>query len=114
MIELAGNHVKRRMLHDRAELLDVCNIFSNASAMLRGRGLRRRQTACRPGLDRKMDHRDHQESDIAKGFELLPRRWVVECTFAWLGRCRRLAKDFEVTSAVALIYIAHIRRLVRA
>jgi len=56
-----------------------------------------------------------KRSDAAKGFELLPRRWVVERTFAWLGRCRRLAKDFEasVESAVAWILIAHIRRLAR-
>src|SRR5208337_1800098 len=54
-----------------------------------------------------------KRSDTAKGFEVLPRRWVVERTFAWLNRCRRLAKDFEttITSSVAWIFIAHIRRL---
>jgi transposase len=56
-----------------------------------------------------------KRSDAAKGFELLPRRWVVERTFAWLGRCRRLAKDFEasIESAMAWIFVAHIRRLTR-
>lgn len=56
-----------------------------------------------------------KRSDIAKGFELLPRRWVVERTFAWLGRCRRLAKDFEATiqSAKAWVFVAHIRLLTR-
>ena len=56
-----------------------------------------------------------KRSDNAVGFEVLPRRWVVERTFAWLGRCRRLAKDFEatITSAVAWFYIAHIRMLTR-
>jgi len=36
-----------------------------------------------------------KRSDRAGGFEVLPRRWVVERTFAWLNRCRWLAKDVE-------------------
>jgi Transposase DDE domain len=36
-----------------------------------------------------------KRSDDMKGFVILPRRWVVECTFSWFRRNRRLAKDFE-------------------
>ncbi len=45
------------------------------------------------------------------GFQVLPRRWVVERTFAWLGRHRRLSKDYEVLTATeeAWIYLAMIR-----
>ena len=35
----------------------------------------------------------------AKGFEVLPRRWIVERTFAWIGRYRRTSKDYEVLTA---------------
>jgi transposase len=61
-----------------------------------------------------------KRSDAAKGFVLLPRRWVVERTFAWLNRNRRLAKDFEasIESATTWLYIASVklmsRRLARA
>lgn len=44
-------------------------------------------------------------SDTAKGFEVLPKRWIVERTFGWLGRCRRLAKDFENLSRMALAFL---------
>lgn len=56
-----------------------------------------------------------KRSDTAKGFVILPRRWVVERTFAWLGRCRRLAKDWEksIASAEAWINVAHIRLTTR-
>jgi transposase len=56
-----------------------------------------------------------RRSDKAKGFEVLPRRWVVERTFAWLGRSRRLAKDWErsLESAIAWLFIANIRFMTR-
>lgn len=52
-----------------------------------------------------------KRSDQMTGFVVLPRRWIVERTFAWLGRNRRLAKDFETStaSASAWILIASIR-----
>lgn len=56
-----------------------------------------------------------KRSDTAKGFELLPRRWVVERTIAWLGRCRRLAKDFENLNrnSLAFLKLAAIRLMLR-
>ena len=51
----------------------------------------------------------------AVGFEILPKRWIVERTFAWISRNRRLARDFEryATTVVAFVRIAMIRMMLR-
>jgi len=56
-----------------------------------------------------------RRSDKAKGFEVLPHRWIVERTFGWLGRYRRLSRDFEhtVSSSESVVYIASIRRMLK-
>ena len=56
-----------------------------------------------------------KRSDHAKGFVVLPKRWVVERTFAWFGRCRRLAKDWECLNrkALAFLRLASIRLMLR-
>jgi putative transposase len=56
-----------------------------------------------------------KRSDDVKGFQVLPHRWVVERTFGWLGRYRRLSKDYEglPESSEAMIYIAMIHLMVR-
>jgi len=51
----------------------------------------------------------------AKGFVPLAKRWIVERTFAWLGRCRRLTKDFEnlAVNALAFLCLGMIRLMLR-
>jgi DDE family transposase len=53
---------------------------------------------------------DQDRPATAQGFQLLPRRWVVERTFAWFGRCRRLSRDFEgsTSTEVAWLLVAHL------
>ena len=56
-----------------------------------------------------------KRSDVGKGFVLLPKRWIVERTFGWFGRCRRLAKDFErnCRTHAAWVILAMIRLMLR-
>jgi len=65
----------------------------------------------RPQLQLEIVTRQEQET----GFVVLPKRWIVERTFAWLNRCRRLAKDFEnlLRYALAFVHLAAIRLMVR-
>ena len=46
-----------------------------------------------------------KRSDRARGFTVLPKRWIVERTIAWLNRCRRLAKDWENLNRKALAFL---------
>jgi len=50
-----------------------------------------------------------------KSFAVEAKRWIVERTFAWLGKCRRLSKDYELiaTSSLSMLYLAMSRLLVR-
>ncbi|HEV8544083.1 MAG TPA: transposase [Verrucomicrobiae bacterium] len=63
------------------------------------------------GLRPKLAVEVVKRCDQTRGFKILPRRWVVERTFGWLMRHRRLVRDYEQTetSAQAWIYIAMIR-----
>jgi transposase len=56
-----------------------------------------------------------KRSDIAKGFVVLPKRWIVERTFAWISRCRRLSRDFEryARTVAAFVRLAMIRIMLK-
>jgi transposase len=56
-----------------------------------------------------------KRSDKVKGFVVLPKRWIVERTIAWLNRCRRLTKDWENLNrnALAFLKLASIRLMLR-
>ena len=56
-----------------------------------------------------------KRSDAAKGFVVLPKRWIVERSIAWLNRCRRLAKDWENLnlSALTFLRLASLRLMLR-
>ena len=56
-----------------------------------------------------------KRSDDVRGFEVLPHRWIVERTFAWLGRYRRLSKDYEALpeTSEAFIYVAMTQVMLR-
>jgi transposase len=64
---------------------------------------------------RKIELEIVKRSDTAKGFTVLPRRWVVERSIGWLNRCRRLAKDWECLNKTALAFLrwASIRLMLR-
>src|SRR6476646_2670110 len=72
------------------------------------------QSAVRKIL-RQIDVEIVKRSDKANGFAVLPKRWIVERTIAWLNRCRRLTKDWECLNrkALAFLRLASIRLMLR-
>lgn len=55
-----------------------------------------------------------KRSDDVAGFAVLPRRWVVERTFGWIGRYRRMSKDYETlpASSETMVYLAMINLMI--
>jgi len=82
-----------------------------ADAAYQGAGFATAVARVRPHLSIEIVRR----SDQANGFVVLPKRWIVERTLAWLNRCRRLAKDWENRNrkALAFLHLASIRLMLR-
>jgi len=66
-------------------------------------------------VTRQVDVEIVKRSDAARGFTVLPKRWIVERTIAWQNCCRRLAKDWECLNrrALAFLRLASIRLMMR-
>ena len=76
-----------------------------------------RRDRCRRSTHERLRLTDRQALRARpRGFAVLPKRWLVERTFAWLGRNRRLAKDAEtlIASSTAMLYLAAIHLLTRS
>jgi transposase len=82
-----------------------------AAGASQGPVFRKALAKVRPRLTTEIIPRREQ----AKGFVVLPKRWIVERTLAWLNRCRRLAKDFanRTRHALAFVHLASIRLMLR-
>src|SRR5712672_660372 len=82
-----------------------------ADAAYQGPGFDKALAKVLPHLETEIVRR----SDHANGFVVLPKRWIVERTIAWLNRCRRLAKDWENLNrkALAFLRLASIRLMLR-
>jgi transposase len=81
--------------------VDIARVERKPGAARFERGLLGRKSALPFRREREV-----KRSDQAKGFVVLPKRWIVERTIAWLNRCRRLAKDFENLSRNACPHTA--------
>jgi len=105
-------------IQDRDGLAEVCRRvrrrFPWLTLVYADGGYQGDQAACAAAQERLRLEIVKRPRDAA-GFHLLPRRWVIERTFAWLGRNRRLAKDVEklIETSTAMAAIAIVQLLVR-
>jgi putative transposase len=119
-------HGARRLLTDelKRELARMELLWADGAYT---RGFRERAEVVERGWRVEVPHHPDRQlwryglEEKPRGFLVVPRRWVVERTFAWLGQARRLAKDYErlPETGVAMIHWAMmsrimLRRLVRA
>lgn len=124
-----GVHVHAASLHERdgaQELLDkglkeelprLAVVWADAAYTGRFREWMRNERGWRVEVPRHPDRQlwRYGLEEKPRGFQVLPRRWVVERTFAWLGQARRLAKDYErlPETGVAMIHWAMSRIMLR-
>jgi transposase len=96
-------------------LKEVRRLFPFLQSIVADGGYQGTDTACAVRQAAGAPLQIVRRSDTAKGFVVLPKRWIVERTFGWLNRCRRLAKDVEhrIRSHFAFVQIAMIRIMMR-
>ena len=93
----------------------ACAIHPSLARAIAAGGYQGEKTAAEVKQDAGIPLEVIKRSDTAKGFEVLPKRWIVERTFGWLGRCRRIVRDVEnlTRSHAAFIMLAMIRLMMR-
>jgi transposase len=96
-------------------LKEVRRVFVFLQRLFADGGYSGAKTAAEAKRAGKVELEIVKRSDAAKGFVVLSKRWIVERTFGWFGRCRRLAKDFENLSRTqhAFVQLAMIRLMMR-
>ena len=96
-------------------ILDVRRLFAFLQRVVADGAYQGRETARAVRRAARARLEIVKRSDTVKGFAVLPKRWIVERTFGWLGRCRRLAKDFEALTRMhlAFVQLAMIRIMLR-
>jgi transposase len=102
--------------HAIAPLLEIaCKRFPSLKKAIADGGYQGQATAYEVQQQAGIPIEIVKRSDAVKGFLVLPKRWIVERTYGWLGRCRRLAKDYEnlTRSHLGFVTLAMIRLMLR-